>query len=295
MRAAICLLGAMAAIPAAQGFELTSGVSMQYQSIAFWHDASAASPLLGSPTSVLYYPDLLAPALKLGASWTLGDWTIEPQVLLQGMGSGQFRDTDYQANGLAFSDTFSTASGGLGVRAQIRAVPGTTWQMGRVAAKPFIVASFEGQSLAAQGLTCGTVCAAPALSGEVTVMRHQIWSARAGVGAQGVLPIGETDDLTARVSASLGGLAIDDSHVLRTDLGPSPNIVYRTVVGSIDGELEYRRSLTGALSAAIVAGGGIDAGAGTATFGASTATPQTFPAGYSSIRLHVGLELTGKF
>ena len=77
--------------------------------------------------------------------------------------------------------------------------------------------------------------------------------------------------LDLRATMLLGRIIVDDSHLLRGDLGPAPNIRYRfrSVGAEVEASLSY--ALTPKLSAYIGVFGNMTQGSGDITYGASLA------------------------
>ncbi|HTM79110.1 MAG TPA: hypothetical protein VL133_15970 [Devosia sp.] len=293
-------LALAACLPAekAAAFDLFAGTGIAVQSIALSHDSSALFPLYGNPTSILDYQVLVAPSLVLGGRGPVRDWYVEGEVALTGFGTGAFRDTDYLAGGTRFSETFSDAGVDGGISGTLRFSPGfvpilPVGEAGWV--RPYVVAGAEVQSITASGLACGTPCSSPAVAASTAVIQHWLSGARLGLGMAAELPVGDDNVIAIRGEVFGGTANVDDTHLLRSDLGPAPNISYRNLMLGTDLELRYERRLSETLKGWISASGGRDWGWGTAEFGPGTATPLTVPASFDRVRLRLDVGLAGSF
>jgi len=281
-------------VPAA-GFDLLASAGVAYQSVQLWHDASSASPLLGNPTSILDYRGLVAPYVELSGSVPLEGWTLSGEVRIQGAGGGAFQDTDYLSGGVLLSDTWSVGAVHLGLEADLRLYPDVEVQLGTGSLRPLMAVAAEGHSLAAFGLACGSVCLGPPVAESVEVIGHQLYGTSAGVGGEVSFPVSTAGRLDLLALGTVGVVFANDSHRLRTDLGPMPNITSQFTVLGVDTEARYLHSLSDALSGVMVLGASFERGWGTTSFGASTVAPLTFPAGFQRVQLRLGVGLEGRF
>lgn len=291
------LIGAMLlCCSPASAFDLFAGPEIAFQAITIWHDASGTNSLLGNPTSVLSYPVLVAPSLSGSVTGELSGWEFSVDLNVTGLGTGYFRDVDYLAGGTAFSDTVSHSTPDFGASARLTLLPdivhdlASNWQV-----RPAIATEAATHSVSNFGLACVSVCPGPALP-QTTEVIHQIsYGARIGGGVHSEMDIGGGGALEVGVLGMFGSYNVDDSHLLRADLGSAPNILYRNLSVGIDVDIAYRRAITENLDGHVNVSGGYEIGWGTATFGPATTTSLTYPAGFNRVRLQLGAGLSGRF
>jgi hypothetical protein len=198
------------------------------------HDASRVNPLAGNPTSRLDYERLRG---------TTGEVEIRGEEAtgifgraLFGIGAitgGRLRDRDWFAGQIKFSDTMSTVKGGTLTYAMIDG----GWALSSLSGGPlttrmFAGYGFWGETAPAHGARClpddvgNTICPlgeAVPTAGKVISNQAQWHMVRLGLEAQ--LRIGSMLTLSGEVAVVPIGLLVNaDSHRLRRDLGPSPNI-----------------------------------------------------------------------
>jgi hypothetical protein len=277
-------------------FDLFAGPEVALQSITLWHDASGIDPVLGNPTSVLSYPLLVAPSLSVTAQGELSGWDYSAEVAVQGMGLGYFRDVDYLAGGTAFSDTVSHSSVDFGASARLKLLPDIVYDITpnwRV--RPAFAAEAVTHTISNFGLACASVCPGPALPQSTEVIRQVTYGARVGGGVQLEMDLGGDGALEVGLLGMTGSYNVDDSHLLRPDLGSTPNILYRSLSTGVDAEVAYRGSIFENLDGYVKVTGSYDIGWGSATFRPATTTALTYPAGFNRVRLHLGAGLSGRF
>lgn len=292
--AALAGLAVFASSPAA-GLDLFSGVGVAYQSTSFWHDASGGVPAYGNPTSVLDYKGLFTPYVSIGAATQFGTWDAEAQLRLEGFGAGTFEDRDYYAGQVLFSETFSTATL-QGAEVDLRLYPDYVFDLaGGGTARPLLTFGAQAQSLRAFGVTCGLVCLGGPVAADIAVIQHDLYGFSVGAGAEATYAVGESGTVSLTGIASLGALLANDSHWLRGDLGPTPNIVSRYGVLGLEAAARYSHAFSDTVSGNLGVGAGLEAGWGTTTFAPATATPLTFTGGFQRVRLHIGIGLEGHF
>ena len=198
------------------------------------HDASSAGPQYGNPTSRLDYERLKGSTgeVEIRADEATG---IFGRALF-GIGAitgGALRDRDWFAGQIKFSDTMSTVKGGTLAYATVDG----GWTLSSPGAGPlttrvFAGYGFWGETAPGHGIRClpddigNTICPlgdiVPAAGKVISNQTH--WHMlRIGVEAQ--LRIGSMLTLSGEVAVVPVGLLVNaDSHRLRADLGPYPNI-----------------------------------------------------------------------
>jgi hypothetical protein len=198
------------------------------------HDASSANPMFGDPTSRLDYEHLRG---STGEIEIRGDEAtgIFGRALfgIGGISSGALRDRDWFTGQVKFSDTLSTVKGGKLAYAIVDggwALPSLS--SGPLTTKLFAGYGFWGETVPAHGARClpddigNTICPlgdAVAPAAKVISNQAQWHMLRLGVETQ--LRIGSMLTLSGEVAIVPIGLLVNaDSHRLRRDLGPYPNI-----------------------------------------------------------------------
>lgn len=277
---ALPALGALGLTAVAQSPIVTveAGPSVSVGVLGFSHDASSTSPFLGSPTSILEYAPLVAASFdaSLLAAWPDSSvWTsVGISVPLQAV--GVFRDTDYLVGQTLYSETFSevglegSASGRLALGTEIASGPGGAGQ----SIRPYLFARIGHLSLAARGLECGEICGVPEAVGPgEDVIRHAISDLEAGMGAAFTFPLSPGHALELGAELALGRRIVEDSHLLRADLGPLPNITYDLGTIRARADLGYTWSLANSLDLTLSGFAEGLVGAGAVTFLASAKSP----------------------
>ncbi len=261
-------------------------------------DSSGANALLGSPTSVLEYLPVHRAVIGLGVRGTglpRGGW-LDAGMTLGVAGTGRFRDLDFLAGQVLLSETFSDAklvdSLGLGLRYAPLSRP---FARGRHAAAPFVSARLGTSMISALNLRCGAVCAVlPALAPGTEVISHRIYDAGAGGGLELGFNLSARDSLNLTGEVTAGYRRVDDSHLLRPDLGPVPNIrfEYAFVRGGL--ELSYTRRTRNGTTLSLGAFATLAAGAGRTSLAIATPAPLgQFPS--QMLEWSAGLRFTRSF
>lgn len=276
--------------------EVFGGPGIDFQSYTVWHDVSKVDPVLGSPTSVLSYPFLVAPSFDIGLTGYAGQFVYKASVGISGMGGGAFRDLDYYTGGVIFSDTVSRAQLDYGLTGRVE-VGSTKFraQLNGVHVTPVAAAEVRSSGLSNYGLSCVTVCLGSTYPDDVRVIEQKTFGVRGGGGFRAEVDLAETTSLKLGALGFIGVHNVDDSHLLRGDLGATPNILYRNLTVGLEVDMALSHAFSDQLSGFVKASGGYEVGWGTATFAAQTATPLTYPAGFNSLRLNLGVGLSGHF
>lgn len=221
------------------------------------HNARAASPALGNPTSVLTYENLDAHVLELfGQASFAGNWFVKGNLGVGSITNGSFDDEDYLAGQFKFLDTTSSVPEGTITYATFD-VGITPWvlQGGRSSVGLFLGYNQWTEEVDGYGIT---QTADPLgvgggnLPDSVLVISNKAqWkSLRLGVAAS--LAFSERGRLVADLAyVPYSKIRNEDSHHLRPDLGPVPNVIKEGVgLGvQLDAELRYlisRRTTLGA-------------------------------------------------
>lgn len=242
MRAFVVLLLA-AAVPAAgqeRGFEFGTRYWLSSGENRFAHNAQGADPTLGNPTSILAYDELEARALEL--HWRTNfeqRWFFKGNFGVGEVRDGTFDDEDYDAGQAKFSDTTSAVRG--------ERLSYLTLDFGRdlwAGAAGSTLGVFIGiQQWSEQVDAFGAMATVGTISvpGNVRVITNDVrWrSLRIGLAGRAVVTS------RIRVLADLAyvpyaDLANEDSHYLRADLGPVPNVLTEGRGSGVQLDLEAR-------------------------------------------------------
>lgn len=208
-------------------------------STAWNHDASTVGAFgipFGNPTSVLTYDGLTARTAELFFDLRhQSRWFVKGYAGLGGITSGMLDDEDYFTGQVKFSDTSSSVRGGSLHYASLDVGRSIYENQQRgVTVRAFLGYHYWSENVPAYGLTCnpydvgGFFCGAPGsmpIPGSVSVITNNAnWhSIRLGIGAEANLS--ERWSIAGEAAfIPYASLANFDSHHLRGDLGPVPNI-----------------------------------------------------------------------
>jgi hypothetical protein len=206
------------------------------------HNAQNLDPTAGNPTSVLEYNDLDAHALELfGRQNFRNDFFLKGVLGVGRINSGAFEDEDFNLGQVKFSDTTSAVPQGRIDYALVDV--GRHWVLRQGAVSLGVFAGFaqwrEGYD--AFGATDHLGFIGGDISRDVNVVSNKVrWRAlRLGVA-------GEFAMRSARLMLDLAAVPYaemrnEDSHHLRADLGPVPNIIDKGHGWGVqlDAELRY--------------------------------------------------------
>lgn len=223
------------------------------------HNARAASPALGNPTSVLTYENLDAHVLELfGRASFAGNWFVKGNLGVGSITNGSFDDEDYLAGQFKFLDTTSSVPEGTITYATFD-VGITPWvlQGGRSSVGLFLgynqwTEEVDGYGIMQTADPLGV--GGGNLPDSVLVISNKAqWkSLRLGVAAS--LAFSERGRLVADLAyVPYSKIRNEDSHHLRPDLGPVPNVIKEGVgMGvQLDAELRYLVSARTTLGAGL--------------------------------------------
>lgn len=255
MRAFLLLVVvAFPALAQERGLELGTRYWLSNGENRFAHNASAADPArFGNPTSVLTYDELDARALEL--HWRAafaGSWFFKGHFGLGELRDGSFDDEDYGAGQVKTDDTTSAVRGErfsyltLDVGKDIWASAGGGSRLG-------VFAGFQqwSEQVDAFGLTV-TVGGSATFPDSVRVISNDVRWRSLRLGVTGIAAL--TPRLRVLADLALvpfADLRNEDSHYLRGDLGPVPNIVTTGRGAGVQLELELRYAFTDRLEAGI--------------------------------------------
>jgi hypothetical protein len=211
------------------------------------HNAQSFDPTLGNPTSVLLYENLDANTIELFGRQYFGggQWLVKGFIGFGEVTRGSFRDEDFNAGQVKFSDTTSSVTAGDISYGAID-IGRNEWRLrdGRTLLGIYVGYSEWKEEVDAHGVTdalgfVGTV------SHDVKVITNKVVWKSLRVGFAGNLALGERLRLDLDLALiPYSKVRNDDSHFLRqdpADLGPAPNIIIEGEGrgAQLDAELRY--------------------------------------------------------
>lgn len=247
IRILVALLALASAAPALADWEGGVRYWLSTGRTLLSHNAQSLDPMAGNPTSILTYEDLEAHVLELQGRWNIAErWYVKGNVGLGVIRKGSFDDEDYLAGQFKFLDTTSSVTAkrlsyfSLDIGRDL-------WLSGGGRASAGLFAGFQlwNEYVDAYGLIVTTDpfgIAGGNIPGNVLVISNNVtWkSLRFGLATRTAI---------AKRTTIVADLAIvpyttvrnEDSHHLRSDLGPVPNII-KTGTGwgaQVDVELRH--------------------------------------------------------
>lgn len=207
----------------------------------FAHNAQGADPTFGNPTSVLSYDGLDAHSLEAFVRSNFGQgWFVRGQFGIGGVREGSLDDEDYRAGQVKFSDTTSSVRGDQ-LSYLTLDVGRELWASARGGIVLGVFAGFQrwSETLDAFGAmaTVGTINVPEAV---LAISNDVVWSSlRAGVA--GRARIGDKTTFTLDLAlVPFADVRNEDSHYLRADLGPVPNVITTGRGAGLQLDLELR-------------------------------------------------------
>jgi hypothetical protein len=206
------------------GWELGVRYWFSYGSTQWSHNAQGLDPNFGNPTSILTYEDVVADSVEIHARKNFGNgWFVRGNAGIGWIRDGSFDDEDFKRGQIKFSDSTSPIRGNRLTYATLD-IGRDLWALGWTTVGLF--AGYHGWSerLDAYGAVF-TVGGRPSIGESVaSISNEATWdSLRLGVTAHSVI------NPKMRISLDLAWLPYarlynEDSHWLRGDLGPAPNV-----------------------------------------------------------------------
>ncbi|HYN13360.1 MAG TPA: hypothetical protein VET51_12035 [Burkholderiales bacterium] len=252
---ALALAGVCPAVLAQASWESQTGFEA---GLRYWlstgrtqlsHNAQGLDPIFGNPTSILTYEDLQAHVLELHGRWTTAErWFIKGNVGLGVIRNGSFDDEDYLAGQVKFLDTTSSVTGkrlsyfSLDIGRDLWLTGG-----GRTTAGLFAGFQLWNEHADAFGVTVTHDpfgIAGGNLPDSLLVISNEVtWkSIRLGLATR--------TSLSKRTSIAMDLALVpyttvrnEDSHHLRSDLGPVPNIIKTGTGWGAQADLELRHAV----------------------------------------------------
>ncbi|HEX7221454.1 MAG TPA: hypothetical protein VF280_19795 [Burkholderiales bacterium] len=214
------------------------------------HNAQSFDPSLGNPTSVLLYENLDANTIELFGRQYFGGgkWLVKGFIGLGEITRGSFRDEDFSAGQVKFSETTSSVSAGEISYGAID-IGRNVWRLrdGRTLVGLYVGYSEWKEEVDAHGATDHLGFIGGDIPSDVLVITNKVVWKALRVGFAGNLALTERMRLDIDLAlVPYAKVRNDDSHHLRADptlndLGPVPNILIegRGYGVQLDAELRY--------------------------------------------------------
>lgn len=209
----------------------------------FAHNAQGANPAFGNPTSILTYDELDAHALEVFVRSNFGNgWFLRSTFGVGGVKDGSLDDEDYDAGQVKSSDTTSTVRGdrlsyfSLDIGRDLWSSAGGATVVGAYAGFQHWSETLEAFGAMASVGTINVPDGVLAISNEV------VWNSLR-VGVTGRMRVGEkTTFMIDFALIPFSDVRNEDSHYLRADLGPVPNVITngRGAGAQLDLEVRHR-------------------------------------------------------
>lgn len=208
------------------------------------HSAQGLNPSFGNPTSVLLYENLDANVLELFARQINRDNVFLKGTLGVGrVNAGLFHDEDFNAGQVKFSDTSSPVTEGrIGY---VTIDLGRQWVLreGAVTLGAFGGFTQWTEDMDAHGATIHVGPIAP-ISPDTLVISNKVRWRALRVGFAGDFVLGSRTRLALDLAFSpYAEVRDEDSHHLRPDLGPVPNILLKGEGWGLQWDAELRHEL----------------------------------------------------
>lgn len=197
------------------------------------HNAQSFDPTLGNPTSVLLYENLDANTIELFGRQYFGpggQWLIKGFIGLGEINRGSFRDEDFNAGQVKFSDTSSSVTGGE-ISYGALDIGRNEWRLreGRTILGVYLGYSEWKEEVEAHGANDHLGFIGGDVSHDVKVITNKVVWKSLRVGFAGNFALAERLRLDLDLALiPYSKVRNDDSHHLRqdaSDLGPVPNII----------------------------------------------------------------------
>jgi hypothetical protein len=211
-------------LPAAPRAELGVRYWLSTGETRIAHNAQGIDPTLGNPTSILTYENLDANSVEMfGRIVFARRWFLKGLVGAGYITTGSFDDEDYNRGQVKFSDTTSSITDGTIAFGSIDF--GHQWVLKDGAVNLGVFAGFTQwtEEVDASGATAtvGNIN----ISNSVRVITNNVRWRGLRVGFNGQVAFGK-----ARLGVDIAAVPYaeyynEDSHYLRNDLGPVPNII----------------------------------------------------------------------
>jgi hypothetical protein len=249
MRIAVAIVVLAASLPVAaaeRSFELGARYWLSSGENRFSHNAQSVDSTLGNPTSALTYDELDARALELHwrSNFSSDGWFYKGNFGLGEVRDGSLDDEDFDAGQIKVSDTTSAVRGErfsyvtLDFGKEIWSSVGGGTTLG-------LFAGFQQWSEQVDAFGATATVGPVSVPGDVRVITNDVRWRSLRVGFAGVAAMTSRVRVLADLAfVPYSKMSNDDSHYLRPDLGPVPNVITsgRGSGGQLDLELRYALS-----------------------------------------------------
>jgi hypothetical protein len=237
------LLAALAATPA---FALEFEPSVRYwisEGRTTWnHNAQPANPGFGNPTSQLTYSGMKSGVLEFGLTVRFGEFFGAAAIGAGAIDGGTLRDEDWFVGQVKFSDTDSVIKGDALNYWMLDFGRNLAWnERGLLAV--FIGYGQYHEIIEAFGATDNLANGAVLVPSSVKVITNDAKWTFVRLGLNGKVRLGQRFTFLGEIAYAALDLRNEDSHHLRNDLGPVPNIHMRGTGNGVMWQLEGRVAL----------------------------------------------------
>jgi hypothetical protein len=227
-----------------RGFELGVRYWLSRGYHQFSHNAQGVNPAFGNPTSILTYEDADAHSLEIYGRSDFGKgWFVRGNVGVGDVRDASFDDEDYAAGQVKVSDTTSEVRGERLSYFTLDAGR-ELWRNagGSARLEGFIGFQQWSETLDAYGAEA-TVGPISVPDETLAITNDVTWrSLRAGLGLR--MQFGSTTRLTADLAlVPYSEVRNEDSHHLRANLGPTPNVITTGTGGGFQLDVELRHEV----------------------------------------------------
>ena len=238
---------------AERGFESGTRYWLSSGENRFAHNAQGADATLGNPTSILTYEELDARALELHwrSNFSSDGWFFKGNFGLGEVRDGSFDDEDYDAAQAKTDDTTSAVRGERFSYLTLDLGKDIWASTGGSTLGIFVGFQQWSEQVDAFGLMT-SVGGSPNLPESTRVITNDVLWRSLRIGVAGTAPVtGRLRVLADLAFVPYSKVSNDDSHYLRADLGPVPNIVTSGRGSGVQLDLELRYALSERLEAGI--------------------------------------------
>jgi len=245
---------ALAVAPAAFAQEWPQGAHRGELGVRYWlstgetlrsHSSQGVDPTLGNPTSVLLFENLDANVFELFGRGELGEnWFLKGTLGLGQINRGSFDDEDFSAGQVMFSDTTSAVAEGRIGYGSIDL--GHQWVLGegRIVLGLFGGFSQWTEDMHAYGATDHLGFIGGDIDRGVKVISNKVIWRALRVGFAGEVTLASSTRLSTDLAfVPYAKVRNEDSHHLRDDLGPVPNIILEGTGWGVQLDAELRHEI----------------------------------------------------
>lgn len=210
------------------------------------HNAQVVAPTLGNPTSVLTFRDLKARVVELYARKAFENGLfLRGHIGLGSIRGGNFDDEDFDVGQVKTVETVSAVKGDKVRYFAIEAGP-DIWVSNDARSALGFFAGFHywRERLDSSGATFIVPAGTPGIPESVAVVSNETTWKSVRVGLAGRAAVGPRTRILADVAyVPRADMKDEDSHFLRPDLGPTPNIRTEGRGKGVQFDLELRHAI----------------------------------------------------